>query len=633
MIKRLTTAISLALLMSATAARAAPPPPVEAYGHLPAIEDAAISGSGDMVAVATNVDDKHLVLVIDKGKVVNSFDIGDASLQELEWADDDFLLVTTYKIYTLRNNILGHARIEQVGIYNAKTGQVNYAMDKGEARNGVWGSFGIRKVNGRWYGYYAGLKMDRNGYLENGAPNLYRVDLETNNTTPAAQGVDSSERSWSWLLDDDGNVYGWVEKTDSGETAIYVNGTKLLNVDDQYGEYGLMRGRTPGSVIYTNGGERPQYFEIKAGGTAADAVELFPGTDADLYTIHDPYTHLLIGACAYKTRGSGCHFYDPDRQHAIDVIEASFPDQQVIVKSENRDFTKLIIQTEGPKNPGHLYVLDLTSGKASDIGPTRPGIPPSQIAPYKTIRYKAADGLEIEGILTLPPGREAKNLPVIMLPHGGPRARDYESFDWMAQALAVRGYAVLQPNFRGSSGYGQDFSDAGKGEWGGKMQTDISDGLAWLVSEGIADPNRACIFGASYGGYAAEAGITLQNGIYRCAVSYAGVSDLVRQTDSSRDKDRDYWNEYIGDRADRRALSPVNLADRADAPLLLIHCKDDLTVSSAQSAAMEKAMQRAGKAVQYVRLDGGDHGMVTNETRIAMLKAAIDFIERYNPPD
>jgi dipeptidyl aminopeptidase/acylaminoacyl peptidase len=230
-------------------------------------------------------------------------------------------------------------------------------------------------------------------------------------------------------------------------------------------------------------------------------------------------------------------------------------------------------------------------------------------------------------------------LPAIVLPHGGPAARDYPEFDWWAQAFASRGYAVFQPNFRGSTGYGPKLERAGDGQWGRAMQTDISDGLADLVRQGLVDPKRVCIMGGSYGGYAALAGVTLQKGLYRCAVSVAGVSDL--QDLAKREIHDSDQDQILSRQLDRqlgpfdalKAVSPIRLADHADAPILLIHGKDDTVVPYAQSVAMEKALKQQGKPVEFVTLPGEDHWLSRGATRLQMLTAADAFIERYNPPD
>jgi dipeptidyl aminopeptidase/acylaminoacyl peptidase len=261
----------------------------------------------------------------------------------------------------------------------------------------------------------------------------------------------------------------------------------------------------------------------------------------------------------------------------------------------------------------------------------------------RMVVWNAADGLALHGVLTLPAGRPAKALPLVVLPHGGPASRDYPGFDWWAQAFASRGYAVFQPNFRGSAGYGVAFRNAGLGQWGRKMQTDISDGVASLAAQGIVDPKRACIVGGSYGGYAALAGVTLQKGLYRCAVSLAGVADpsamLVYDSQRAgyRSSTMRYWKAFMGVESSSDssldAISPLVRADQADAPILLIHGEDDTVVSINQSEKMEAALKRAGKQVEFVKMNNEDHWLSREDTRIQMLKAAVAFVEKNNPPN
>ncbi len=229
----------------------------------------------------------------------------------------------------------------------------------------------------------------------------------------------------------------------------------------------------------------------------------------------------------------------------------------------------------------------------------------------------------------------------MVLPHGGPQGHDSVGFDWLAQAFANQGYAVFQPNFRGSDGYGLAFRDAGFGEWGRKMQTDISDGVAALVRQGVIDPKRACIVGASYGGYAALAGVTLQQGLYRCAVSYGGLSDLHYFMDTAAPSGRQdtatarYLRKFLGVTSNEdgvlRTLSPARLAKQADAPILLLHGADDSVVPIGQSREMDQALRAAGKPVEFVTLKSEDHWLSRDATRKAFLTAAVAFVEKYNP--
>ena len=302
------------------------------------------------------------------------------------------------------------------------------------------------------------------------------------------------------------------------------------------------------------------------------------------------------------------------------------------------DFQRQIVKTEGPGDPGTWRYVDTNARTAIPLG-TSYQVPRAQVGPVRVVKYRALVGMELAGVLTLPPGKEAKALPVIMLPHGGPAARDYPRFDWWAQAFAVQGYAVFQPNFRGSTGYGAAFEQAGHGEWGRKMQTDISDGLAELARQGIVDPQRACIMGASYGGYAALAGVTLQQGLYRCAVSVAGIGDIgtmyatdVRESGNTATMVNSL-NSILGKYRNFDNISPINFASRADAPVLLIHGKDDTVVNYSQSKDMEKALRKAGKVVELVTLNGEDHWLSKSATRLEMLQHASEFIHKYNPPD
>jgi dipeptidyl aminopeptidase/acylaminoacyl peptidase len=263
-----------------------------------------------------------------------------------------------------------------------------------------------------------------------------------------------------------------------------------------------------------------------------------------------------------------------------------------------------------------------------------------QTAEVRRISYPAADGLVISAFLTLPRDLPPKNLPLIMFPHGGPAAHDTQRFDWWAQALADQGYAVLQPNYRGSDVTYQ-LLEAGYGQWGRKMQTDLSDGVQYLAKEGVIDPSRVCIVGASYGGYAALAGVTLQSGVYRCAVSVAGVADLPRMRRWTRNTQLGeatrYWDRFWGASEDDtdalKAISPIEHVQAVTAPILLIHGRDDTVVSYDQSTAMLSALKRAGKQVDMVTLKHEDHWLSSSETRLQMLEATVAFVRAHNPPD
>jgi dipeptidyl aminopeptidase/acylaminoacyl peptidase len=255
------------------------------------------------------------------------------------------------------------------------------------------------------------------------------------------------------------------------------------------------------------------------------------------------------------------------------------------------------------------------------------------LGPASTFRYKARDGLSIEAVLTLPKGRDPKNLPLILMPHGGPEARDSANYDWWVQFLASRGYAVVQPNYRGSTGYGDDFQKAGDGEWGRKMQDDLNDAVADLATKGMIDPKRVCIVGASYGVYAAMRGAQRDGAKFRCAISYAGVSDLNGMLNYDGrflygNTARDSWKESA---PDLKEVSPINHAADFSAPILIMHGKKDLRVPLSQSKRMADRLRIAGKPIDYVEQPLGDHYFSREADRIQFLEVMEAFLKKHNP--
>jgi len=299
----------------------------------------------------------------------------------------------------------------------------------------------------------------------------------------------------------------------------------------------------------------------------------------------------------------------------------------------------VIVRTTGSGDSGSWFTVDVANFRARAFAYERNAIEPQHVGPFSTFEYTASDGMEMDGILTLPPGRDPTNLPVVMLPHGGPHSYDVEHFDWWAQAFASRGYAVFQPNFRGSTNRDGAFRRAGYGQWGRAMQTDISDGLSALAEAGIVDPTRACIVGASYGGYAALAGVTLQQGLYRCAVAVAPVSDIRRmyredyQASGQARIARTALREQLGDPDTWNAVSPERFAERADAPIMLIHGIDDTVVPYVHSEKMADALDDEDKPYELVTLEGEDHWLSLSKTRELMLNSAVGFVQEHNPAD
>jgi len=350
----------------------------------------------------------------------------------------------------------------------------------------------------------------------------------------------------------------------------------------------------------------------------------------------DPWTGRVVGAAVTQNQERDFYF-DPKLQEMQSSLDAQFPGLAVHALSWDRAVDKVIVSVEGPTSPPTIYLFDRRTNTLNRLGRTYPQLQSTDLGQVRVYDYKARDGLDIPAYLTLPPGKEAKNLPVVILPHGGPMARDTMEFDWESQFLANRGYAVLQPNFRGSTGYGAKFTEAGFGEWGLKMQDDITDGVKKLIADGIADPKRICIVGGSYGGYAALAGAAFTPELYACAAAWAPVTDLrhflsTRSSDFGSDSYMiSSWSHFIGDRwhdADKLdAASPSENAGKIRAPILLVHGEADATVRIDQSERMQRALLHAGRKVTFIRIDKETHYMQTADTRIRWLTELEKFLK------
>jgi len=468
-------------------------------------------------------------------------------------------------------------------------------------------------------------------------PGLFKVDLSTGMQRLLRQG---NEDTQGWLVDENGEVAAeedysskaqhWklLERRE-GHLREIASGHEPIEIPELLGF-----GPVPGTLlmqIVEDGDPVWRQLSLQDGSFGPPMAE----RNALEEPIEDRLTHRMIGGVHLGDTASYV-FFDRTVQAWWNSIVTGFDGEQVELVSASADFNKIIVQVNGPLHGYEYELMDIKTHRAERVGQVYEGL--GNPLEVKRIDYAAADGLQIPAYLTFPRGKPPKNLPLIVFPHGGPRARDTAQFDWWAQAMASQGYLVLQPNFRGSS-VTMSHTSAGFGEWGRKMQTDLSDGVRYLVKQGMVDPQRVCIVGASYGGYAALAGVTLDPGVYRCAVSVAGISDLkhMLQESSSDSSERRFWDRYMGVTGPSdpvlQQISPIKHVDAINVPVLLIHGRDDTVVTFDQSRDMYDAMKHAGKDVQMVTLKKEDHWLSRSETRLEMLQASVGFLRTHNPPD
>ncbi|MET4684039.1 acetyl esterase/lipase [Brevundimonas faecalis] len=645
------TVFAVVLAMGTAGASKAEAPSIEAYGASPAIDNMELSPSGELIARIVVVDEVRALAVtrVKTGEHLFTASIGDAKVRDLRWIGDRHVLIVSSQTQSIPDLGVPRSELFYGMILDLETKTLAQVLSRTpDVLASPYGGVEVRRTS------RGEIALARGVNVVTGRIDLYRIDLSTGRGR-LAETMDRDADDY--VLDGEGAVIAvsrYAER--SGRWSLRLPDGRGFReawaVDallDRPSFRGL--GRTPRTIIVN--AERP---DLTADDVESETGFLLFEVNVDTgewsrlpfkrhpdFLFHHPRTGLLIGSGNIEAEGVRYDFFDVEAGRRWRGVERAFPGKALRLVSWSDDLKSAVVFSD-TRESGVYHLVDFDAGVANVVGDAYPSIPEAQVGEVRPIRYSAADGLDIHGYLTLPPGAdEPTNLPLVVLAHGGPASRDVAGFDYWAQAMASRGYAVLQANFRGSLGYGRAFLEAGYGEWGRKMQTDLSDGVRWLVAEGIVDPARVCIVGASYGGYAAMAGLTLDKGVYRCGVSVSGVSDLRRMVNREAylDGERNsptvrYWNRFMGaarlnDRS-LDALSPAMLASAVDSPLLLIHGKDDTVVPIEQSRFMAEAMRRAGKPVEMIELPGEDHWMSRADTRRWMLRETVRFLEAHNPP-
>ncbi len=313
-------------------------------------------------------------------------------------------------------------------------------------------------------------------------------------------------------------------------------------------------------------------------------------------------------------------------------LETSFQDQTVRLDDFTSDGKIAMVNVYSDRSPGDYYLLDLDSKKAAHLVSRYDWLDPDRMGAVRPITLTARDGMALHGYLTVPPGSDGKNLPLVVNPHGGPfDVFDTWGFNWENQLLASRGYAVLQVNFRGSNNYGRAFSVAGHKQWGGAMQDDVTDATRWAIQQGIADAHRVCIYGASYGGYAALMGVAKEPSLYRCAIGYVGVYDMPSMYNSGVLQDtksgENFLKDTLGDQ-NLESISPNHLAERITVPVMLVAGREDEIAPSKHTELMRDALLKAGKSVDAKIYDHEGHGFFIAENRLDFYTRMLAFLDR-----
>jgi dipeptidyl aminopeptidase/acylaminoacyl peptidase len=483
-------------------------------------------------------------------------------------------------------------------------------------------------------------------------PSVLEVNTVTGNTGVVA---DDSAGVTDWVADQEGNVRIGV-KFDGADTSViyrdndqagwrrlpdfdfHGQGSHPLAIDfdgktayvagiTPYGTWGIfsydLSTSTRGPLVFAD----PTYDVINPNDFAAHAALVFSKAK-----------RRLVGVI-YTAEYTKTAWLDRDMASVQATLDRVLPGAANTVINGSSDDTRFLVQSWSDRHPGVFYIFDRRTGQLRKIFNSESWVNPSLMARMLPVKYKARDGLTIHGYLTVPRGAARRNLPLVVMPHGGPWVRDVLSYDPLVQFIANLGYAVLQVNYRGSPGYGEAFSEAGHRQIGKAVQNDITDGVLWAIQAGIADPRRVAILGISYGGYSAEWALANTPGLYRCGVAISGVSDwlsIINERDRREDERAAYryWKEQIGDpetdEATLREISPINRVDRIRAPLFVVHSSHDPVVPVDQARRLVSALKERGLSYEEMFTSDPGHGYQCFgwKNRIALFSRIQAFLDR-----
>lgn len=610
--------------------------PVADFAQLPLIENPGISPDGKMVVAMASIGGKQELVILraDGGGVISRLPVGDSDVFYVRWVNDEWLIATVGIDVPAMG---GMNKATRLLAFRTDGSNAHFLLDKRD------GGVGYNMADVRWAardGSPRILLSYQTSYIYNQAgfwPQVAMVNVATNEFSKVVWPREGVTR---WYADTDGNVRLGIgiEKDGLRYRALYRASNK-----DGFSEFANVR--RDEDLIVPNlilaGSATAIAFSDRSGFNAAYKLDLetmelgeplykAEGYDLSQLLLDKNYTRIV--GYGYSDTRSRVIWLDPARKTLQAQLDANFPGKLVEILSFSQNEKVVLIKVGSVSAPGAFYVYE-PGQPLTRLALENPRLGTRALGPVRTISYKARDGLDLTAVLTLPPGVEAKNLPVIILPHGGPAVRDEEGWDWWSQFLADRGYAVIQPNYRGSTGFGKGFTEAGAGEWGYKMQDDVDDALAWLGQQGIGDVKRACVVGGSYGGYVAMRAAERNPDLYRCAVSFAGVSDLIEMVKYDRNfvggrGTTEYWR---GRAEDLGTVSPINNASRTGIPVLVVHGKKDRRVPFAQSKTYVDKLKKAGKPVEFLIQPEGDHHFSREEDRLSFLTQMEAFLDKYNP--
>ncbi|MEM7803395.1 MAG: S9 family peptidase [Pseudomonadota bacterium] len=641
---RIRLAALVLAVCSAVPCTAAATEDVAAFAKLPQFSNLQISPDGSRIAALVTVQGKRAIYTLEIGSSAPKLMVGDEGwhLSWIDWVDNRYVLIGIKTPYRRG----GVATVEtRLVSFDSETGKGRFLFDRYMSAIKRNGGF-IPQIQDDVLHFLPKrdeefvIAFDKEG---TGGEAVYIANARTGRLGKKIQSKDTYVSQWR--ADAAGDVrVGWGVTRDKRSFIYKIKDAQgeWHDHSERYNEGGfrvaeLLVDGTGHALVHSDH-EYPLGAVYRFDPVSGEFVELVAQhDDSEISSIRLSADGSAIESVHYASEFVRNEYVDKQLDATIKGVREAMPDLSLYPVSRSTDGTRIVMRSYAADKAPSYYLYD---GNKKSIGPITsryPALVERDLARPSIHRFKARDDLEITAYVTLPPGLTpdtADRIPFVVSVHGGPNARDFLRFDWETQMLVARGYGVLQINFRGSTGYGREFKEAGDREWGQAMQDDVADGTRWAIEQGWADPDRVCIIGGSYGGYAALMGAARDGDLYRCAASLNGVSDLPALLKSSyryvggRARTRHIGRLYQ-DRAQLRANSPVNLVEAVDTPILLVHGEKDRVVSVSQSRKIAKKLERKGKAVEYFELPEGTHSLERESNRLAYATALVEFLDTH----
>ncbi|MGM9490111.1 alpha/beta hydrolase family protein [Ideonella sp. YS5] len=609
-----------ALLAGLSEVRAALP--LEAFAGLPAVDEVTLSPDGERYAALMNVG-KETVLITRElmgsppVKALLKTDNREFRFQWIRWVNNERLVMSV--MYPSQRGWVEVAETRLLSIKRDGTGVNNLVRYSHFDDHRERAQFQDRVVD--WLpedGHHLLLQLTDTG---ESTPGVYRVDVDTGRRVPVQSG---RSNVYEWITDLSHRVRVGIRQRDAQVEVLVCNpdGSNWrtawsFGLFDREAVWPMGFGTDPNSLyVHADHEGRQGIFAVDLADPRLPRKLLLANERMDVggSLMRAPGTHEVIGARVGLHGDATVGIWDEATKQLLSSIDQALPQRRNHLLELSEDGKRYLLYSSGNGVPGQYYVGLKDEGTLSLLVEEYPALSGLDLPRKRSLTIGARDGTRLPVLLTLPSGNPSpKGLPTVLLPHGGPVAMDSNDFDPLVQFLADRGYAVLQVNFRGSAGFGHAHMSAGLRRWGLEMQDDLTDAVKWLTESGVADPARVCIVGASYGGYAALMGGAKTPELYRCVVSFAGVSDLIDlgAHEAQFVNGRGVYAEQVGslwsDRDRLKATSPSRLAGQFKAPVLLLHGTLDRSVPFEQSETMADALKSAGKRFRFVRQEGGDH--------------------------